>query len=142
MRRWRFNRRRDACFLATTDSVLFLTRFLTFQSQTRRLLPRNMACHLKECCHLKVSIADATLASSQLSERRRADQKEKRKFQSQTRRLLPRNHRRSIQFVAGGLVSIADATLASSQHQTARKVVTTLQVSIADATLASSQRSW
>src|SRR5579885_1912974 len=60
-----FNRRRDACFLATVGALY--TRMLggEFQSQTRRLLPRN------------------TTFPTRAAYRQR--------FQSQTRRLLPRN---------------------------------------------------
>src|SRR5579875_1297342 len=87
-----FNRRRDACFPATS---LFSTP------------PKNAAC---------VSIADATLASPQLAS-------------EECFRTIPQ-------------VSIADATLASPQRQTSGKAYRNARrVSIADATLASPQRS-
>ncbi|SRR5579883_956934 len=60
-----FNRRRDACFLATRSNRKWRLRHEWFQSQTRRLLPRN---------------GDARSQGLSLTW-----------FQSQTRRLLPRN---------------------------------------------------
>src|SRR5579885_834673 len=85
----RFNRRRDACFLATPLTTPLPPRNTRFQSQTRRLLPRNFAIPL--------------LGEWEVE------------FQSQTRRLLPRNV--ALLRVTDGVevVSIADATLASSQ---------------------------
>src|SRR5579885_3140968 len=111
-----------------------------FQSQTRRLLPRNSVGNLWRDIRRNVSIADATLASSQprcwwstrlrtTSFNRRRDAcflatlfKYMRKictreFQSQTRRLLPRNLLSSIHSDLQHQVSIADATLASSQQE-------------------------
>src|SRR5579885_947005 len=114
-----FNRRRDACFLATHPWYRGPSRY-----------------------YRGVSIADATLASSQQTliyrHSRSGDE-----FQSQTRRLLPRNaysaplasptiadslnRRRDACFLATkaisetlpmpAIVSIADATLASSQQK-------------------------
>ncbi len=60
-----FNRRRDACFPATDYLIVEWSDGTEFQSQTRRLLPRNQALHPSV-----VSVP---------------------RFQSQTRRLLPRN---------------------------------------------------
>ncbi len=60
-----FNRRRDACFLATAHNTCAGRHGDWFQSQTRRLLPRNFS------------------TASYISRTR--------SFQSQTRRLLPRN---------------------------------------------------
>src|SRR5579885_1527876 len=39
-----FNRRRDACFLATIRANIRASHSSMFQSQTRRLLPRNTSC--------------------------------------------------------------------------------------------------
>ncbi len=61
-----FNRRRDACFLATIALIVGLKRVEQFQSQTRRLLPRN-------------AMLQGYFRFPALM------------FQSQTRRLLPRN---------------------------------------------------
>src|SRR5579885_2087159 len=109
-----FNRRRDACFLATGD-IEALTKIMhAFQSQTRRLLPRNLGSPLQTKQETVVSIADATLASSQ-----------PRASHLQGWRFVCFNRRRDACFLAtegqwtptvGGRVSIADATLASSQH--------------------------
>ncbi len=66
---------------------------MMFQSQTRRLLPRNVV---------------RTIAYSRLP-----------LFQSQTRRLLPRNTIKSGWVSGLWTVSIADATLASPQHAVA-----------------------
>src|SRR5579885_1502829 len=86
-----------------------------FQSQTRRLLPRNVVDAASDVLFHVVSIADATLASSQPVS------------------CVGRND--------GALrVSIADATLASSQLNDRLHSRNGKQVSIADATLASSQR--
>ncbi len=63
----RFNRRRDACFLATQFSVSRTRAPSGFQSQTRRLLPRNQVFSHCTMTYINVSIADATLASSQLN---------------------------------------------------------------------------
>src|SRR5579875_1180625 len=60
-----FNRRRDACFPATRAPLMTPIAAPMFQSQTRRLLPRNAG--------MMYSIQRAG------------------EFQSQTRRLLPRN---------------------------------------------------
>src|SRR5579883_945447 len=81
-----FNRRRDACFLATATPLEMERGFVGFQSQTRRLLPRNSRPTGRGTDTPTVSIADATLASSQLAWifRWRSTMK----FQSQTRRLL------------------------------------------------------
>ncbi len=85
-----FNRRRDACFLATSPtSHSLLYRGLKFQSQTRRLLPRNDSMPGNPPTGIV--------------------------FQSQTRRLLPRNRMSLRGSGKTGSVSIADATLASSQ---------------------------
>ncbi len=62
---------------------------VTFQSQTRRLLPRNVAGFAGGQAPFWVSIADATLASPQ--QRDDAGDIKRGEFQSQTRRLLPRN---------------------------------------------------
>src|SRR5579884_237635 len=134
-----------------------------FQSQTRRLLPRNIMSAAENDIPRFVSIADATLASPQhdvgLGGSHDLDV-----FQSQTRRLLPRNihflssfytgnmcfnRRRDACFPAttacfllrniGDLVSIADATLASPQHILLHCRRILYCVSIADATLASPQ---
>ncbi len=61
-----------------------------FQSQTRRLLPRNFLCQEALLCLSNVSIADATLASPQRRWQRASTSRDG-SFQSQTRRLLPRN---------------------------------------------------
>src|SRR5579885_2384757 len=60
-----------------------------FQSQTRRLLPRNEIQDGFYQQDTSVSIADATLASSQLAQGMKQAQPML-QFQSQTRRLLPR----------------------------------------------------
>src|SRR5579884_1449219 len=110
-----------------------------FQSQTRRLLPRNLHRLLLSNNLQNVSIADATLASPQpqISELIKQTQDA---FQSQTRRLLPRNfiNKRGFRFFCR--VSIADATLSSPPHchHQGRDARPT-GVSIADATLASPQ---
>ncbi len=113
-----FNRRRDACFPATTSQGHEHPHSCQFQSQTRRLLPRNFITNERRVVSTQVSIADATLASPQPFER--PDQRgylqsfNRRRdacfpatslvliavayylgFQSQTRRLLPRNEARS-----------------------------------------------
>src|SRR5579884_399360 len=109
-----FNRRRDACFPATSGGCTSASQYAGFQSQTRRLLPRNSRPFALSAYFLW--------------------------FQSQTRRLLPRNRasaegggnrlrfnrRRDACFPATSFwvtspvniygVSIADATLASPQH--------------------------
>src|SRR5579885_3095300 len=109
-----FNRRRDSCFLATGDSEALTKIMHAFQSQTRRLLPRNLGSPLQTEQETVVSIADATLASSQ-----------PRASHLQGWRFVCFNRRRDACFLAtegqwtptvGGRVSIADATLASSQH--------------------------
>src|SRR5579884_958241 len=110
-----------------------------FQSQTRRLLPRNLHRLLLSNNLQNVSIADATLASPQpqISELIKQTQDA---FQSQTRRLLPRNfiNKRGFRFFCR--VSIADATLASPQLMLlAARNKPVRDVSIADATLASPQ---
>ncbi len=61
-----------------------------------------------------VSIADATLASPQLTTIRWLYKDGL--FQSQTRRLLPRNMAGECGVLRVSVVSIADATLASPQH--------------------------
>src|SRR5579885_2580632 len=61
-----FNRRRDACFLATLSASPCTLLDGEFQSQTRRLLPRNHPVSSRTTALRHVSIADATLASSQL----------------------------------------------------------------------------
>ncbi len=137
-----FNRRRDACFPATSDGPRHRLSPEDFQSQTRRLLPRNR-------------VASGTVArTSTVFNRRRdacfpATALVSRNplivvacFQSQTRRLLPRN--------CGGCwspcgtkdeFSIADATLASPQHYSSGPHTHVgFFFSIADATLASPQR--
>src|SRR5579875_810360 len=89
-----FNRRRDACFPATKNLSLPVNPLVSFQSQTRRLLPRNFvnghAGTLQVMC------------------------------QSQTRRLLPRTPYQPPRSRSSSLVSIADATLASPQHPESR----------------------
>src|SRR5579885_170341 len=159
-----FNRRRDACFLATKMKYCTHCGTQLFQSQTRRLLPRNAygpnaarretgfnrrrdACFLATGINslygktVQVSIADATLASSQHTKlaaktlanfgfnRRRdacflATPPSNPPHQPHQTRF---NRRRDACFLAtwvnasGDLVvhhvSIADATLASSQHE-------------------------
>ncbi len=109
-----FNRRRDACFLATRYWLHTIEASVMFQSQTRRLLPRNWA-----------HDSDGDVESWE--------------FQSQTRRLLPRNKKPRQLHCVGIEVSIADATLASSQLLRRVKGMMDILVSIADATLASSQ---
>src|SRR5579884_954383 len=86
-----------------------------FQSQTRRLLPRNVHLIFPLRWIAIVSIADATLASPQprLNPRRYTPGNV---FQSQTRRLLPRNAQKLYSMAVRSAVSIADATLASPQR--------------------------
>ncbi len=60
-----FNRRRDACFPATPQQRSRPASGEWFQSQTRRLLPRNSTEKVLCIWHVLVSIADATLASPQ-----------------------------------------------------------------------------
>jgi len=133
-----FNRRRDACFPATSNIASKRVLEREFQSQTRRLLPRNATKHGDHDGQPAVSIADATLASPQrLSRHHRwivLDGFNRRRdacfpatpticyellsgspFQSQTRRLLPRNISLSQSSLSRWFVSIADATLASPQ---------------------------
>src|SRR5579875_3568426 len=86
-----FNRRRDACFPATMWAQDVRCLNTEFQSQTRRLLPRNLGPLNRRSIPHRVSIADATLASPQ--------------------RQPPNSRARSKR------VSIADATLASPQHR-------------------------
>src|SRR5579875_756139 len=62
----RFNRRRDACFPATSTGNVENCAEEEFQSQTRRLLPRNTRTRSGIENKQTVSIADATLASPQL----------------------------------------------------------------------------
>src|SRR5579883_1221419 len=61
----RFNRRRDACLPATDDPKERAMSSHRFQSQTRRLPPRNRPCRRPPGRLAGVSIADATLASPQ-----------------------------------------------------------------------------
>jgi len=112
-----FNRRRDACFLATSSTSQRLAESSMFQSQTRRLLPRNEVEWRGSQRLREVSIADATLASSQPYGTISKDNGFY-EFQSQTRRLLPRNSLTSSISISACPcpVSIADATLASSQR--------------------------
>src|SRR5579875_2019642 len=70
-----------------------------FQSQTRRLLPRNSVGATDPQTLGLVSIADATLASPQPLVHV-ATQSQLPGFQSQTRRLLPRNLRSSLFYIA------------------------------------------
>ncbi len=109
----RFNRRRDACFPATPSARPCWRCPDGFQSQTRRLLPRNRSWGEALWLARKVSIADATLASPQRVPGAR-----------------PESHCR---------VSIADATLASPQPGLLISSRWAWVVSIADATLASPQ---
>src|SRR5579884_1103784 len=60
-----FNRRRDACFPATSFLTHAMRKASLFQSQTRRLLPRNFPVKWRVRIYPCVSIADATLASPQ-----------------------------------------------------------------------------
>src|SRR5579885_203002 len=133
-----FNRRRDACFLATKMKYCTHCGTQLFQSQTRRLLPRNAygpnaarretgfnrrrdACFLATGINslygktVQFSISYWTLASSQLT-RSRYSPTGRRRLQSQTRRLLPRNKNEILYPLRDSTVSIADATLASSQR--------------------------
>src|SRR5579884_2821006 len=113
MRLFCFNRRRDACFPATQVAAELQMQLPTFQSQTRRLLPRNETPACRAASLTDVSIADATLASPQLH-------------------LLATSQ-------ASSMVSIADATLASPQQKLMQAYRGRSDVSIADATLASPQ---
>ncbi|SRR5579884_11966 len=85
-----------------------------FQSQTRRLLPRNLLSVRSVISVISVSIADATLASPQPGV--------------------------GLSSAPVGRVSIADATLASPQPPIVKHFAVVREVSIADATLASPQR--
>src|SRR5579884_4300081 len=158
------NRRRDACFPATQrtgKAHQFLPEFqsqtrrllprnkthfqkvgacrgVLFQSQTRRLLPRNRDFRTFVSDGYRVSIADATLASPQPVACTNGAVIPG-LFQSQTRRLLPRNIDGTFILFCCLLVSIADATLASPQPQKGNGTDFGFCVSIADATLASPQ---
>ncbi len=110
-----------------------------FQSQTRRLLPRNYQRKYGKWMSNNVSIADATLASSQLWHPvrvagffARVSIADATLASSQPRRMI---HGRG----PARRVSIADATLASSQRVADAFTRMAREVSIADATLASSQ---
>src|SRR5579885_1353484 len=113
---WCFNRRRDACFPATGVATRRPTAGWMFQSQTRRLLPRNYTIQYVGGKIIFVSIADATLASPQ--------------------QIVPLALRHVVR------VSIADATLASPQRNGKTSTYSSCWVSIADATLASPQQSF
>ncbi len=87
-----------------------------FQSQTRRLLPRNRMysagrAHACLCFNRR---RDACFPATACRGRKKARKEE---FQSQTRRLLPRNGRMRTPFFQSIDVSIADATLASPQRE-------------------------
>ncbi len=98
--RERFNRRRDACFPATLRNCMKAMGPKMFQSQTRRLLPRNPHNDGKaQVEQQRVSIADATLASPQHHVTNHVAPVGI-MFQSQTRRLLPRNERLQCQHAA------------------------------------------
>ncbi|SRR5579883_838691 len=84
-----FNRRRDACFLATATPLEMERGFVGFQSQTRRLLPRNVR-------WLSTTGGDMSFnrrrdACFLATRAQRAEALIPQRFQSQTRRLLPRN---------------------------------------------------
>ncbi len=138
----RFNRRRDACFLATIVLLWRPTWQSRFQSQTRRLLPRNKEARGAFRSYSDVSIADATLASSQriivsqsLAARQGFNRRRDACFlatasrKEKQMRIKSFNRRRDACFLAtprvwapgpdAGGVSIADATLASSQRREA-----------------------
>src|SRR5579883_2135617 len=159
-----FNRRRDACFPATLNIRIGETGNDKFQSQTRRLLPRNSMSLPPAELDWLVSIADATLASPQLTIGRFALVR-KVCFNRRRDACFPATFPSLLSFSFFQHVSIADATLASPQRSPAGRAkgqhscfnrrrdacfpATLLRfpllpftslVSIADATLASSQR--
>src|SRR5579875_1521798 len=120
--------------------TLFDTFLLNmFQSQTRRLLPRNKTALLKEA---EAVAAFQSQTRRLLPRNKRSSAAQKRHgilFQSQTRRLLPRNHINP------------DSRMLTSEFQSQTRrllprnvfrmpdLVIQLEVSIADATLASPQ---
>src|SRR5579884_4268271 len=85
----RFNRRRDACFPATSSSLKSSASSSSFQSQTRRLLPRNLPRRNVDissfCFNRRRDACFPATIHPQLS------RLYNNMFQSQTRRLLPRN---------------------------------------------------
>ncbi len=112
-----FNRRRDACFPATPDIPDHLDCLDEFQSQTRRLLPRNDALiSLVGFTGLFQSQTRRLLPRNHMPAFTRVFFPDR--FQSQTRRLLPRNTVTGNPRARQRRVSIADATLASPQHGT------------------------
>ncbi len=85
-----FNRRRDACFLATLISPGGTPVYSLFQSQTRRLLPRNLEDYVRHAREMRRfnRRRDACFLATR---GRRWKRETFPTFQSQTRRLLPRN---------------------------------------------------
>ncbi len=109
-----FNRRRDACFLATLAVSVAGEAHRAFQSQTRRLLPRNLPS--SGCMRSRGLGFNRRRDACFLATHRTCFPKPYAIwFQSQTRRLLPRNRRGLQHLYRLDEVSIADATLASSQ---------------------------
>src|SRR5579883_1502121 len=138
-----FNRRRDACFPATGFIDTIVVLYNKFQSQTRRLLPRNspviemgikgITCFNRRrdaCFPATWPCRAATDDGDVLCFNRRRDA------------CFPATQwpSQATQMEALQYVSIADATLASPQHDINGVVPHRLgEVSIADATLASPQ---
>src|SRR5579884_2905275 len=85
-----FNRRRDACFPATFHLLYPLILIGGFNRRRDACFPATKMAQVEGILHAAVSIADATLASPQLTSGG-IIQTYGVKFQSQTRRLLPRN---------------------------------------------------
>src|SRR5579884_2250471 len=85
-----FNRRRDACFPATSGGCTSASQYAGFQSQTRRLLPRNVVLGHVARQHIRGfnRRRDACFPATSTSQRKETAYLS---FQSQTRRLLPRN---------------------------------------------------